>query len=62
MSVIAGIENFKINVFGESAKLVAIPFKRLIFKVESHRKPEVDVVFDGDVASTTSWRSPDWPS
>ncbi|HMJ13461.1 MAG TPA: hypothetical protein VK524_18710, partial [Polyangiaceae bacterium] len=49
MSVVAGIENFKINVFGESAKLVAIPFKRLLFKVESNRKPEVDVVFDGDV-------------
>lgn len=49
VSVIAGIENFKINVFGESAKLVAIPFKRLLFKVESNRKPEVDVVFDGDV-------------
>ncbi len=48
VDVIADIENFDVNVFGTSAKLVTIPFERLVFKVESGKKPDVDVVFRGD--------------
>jgi hypothetical protein len=49
VDVIAGIENFDVNVFGTAAKLVTIPFERLVFKVESGKKPDVDVVFKGGV-------------
>jgi hypothetical protein len=45
--IVAGIEKFDVNVFGKGAKLVAIPFERLVFKVESGKKPDVDVVFRG---------------
>ena len=46
VDVVAGIEKFDVNVFGSAAKLVTIPFKHLLFKVESGRKPEVDVMFE----------------
>jgi hypothetical protein len=46
VDVVAGIEKFDVNVFGDAAKLVTIPFKHLLFKVESGRKPEVDVQFE----------------
>jgi hypothetical protein len=47
--VVAGIEKFDVNVFGKDAKLVSIPFERLVFKVESGKKPDVDVVFRGGI-------------
>jgi hypothetical protein len=48
VDVIAGLEKFKVNVFGSAATLVTIPFEHLIFEVKSGQKPDVDVKFKGD--------------
>jgi hypothetical protein len=49
ISAVAGIQDFKINVFGKSAKLMTLPFEHIMLKFDSNKKTEIDIVFAGDI-------------